>query len=173
MKTLNEQIREKAEHLDRFEPDAGHFENFKSKLNHRKQQKMVWNVFKYAASVSIIALITSLAVVNYPFIENLANLNNTVPEEIENAQFYYTSVIDNKMETIKKLDPQFCFEELEIEPDPNMQLKNEFNSLPINQKMFNVLLIQYQSRIEILDKIIDNLNNVTPLKHKHHENIRS
>jgi len=172
MKDLGDLIKNNKAFFDNSEPQNGHFERFEAKLKAESKKKRFLPktiVFLRVASIAILVVLSSLWLLER-FEDTKKDISIALGEispEYKEVEFYYTRLYDSKIEEfnkVKEIDP-----ELEAE-----LLKNEFQELDSiykalqkelgankeDERIINAMIGYYQTKIEILNQIIFQLNNV-------------
>lgn len=166
-------------HRDSFddqEPDDGHFDRFKSKLNRDKGIVVQFTLanFLKIASIVIIALFSTIWI--YTQSDFSIIKKELYSQEIQEVEFYYTSLMNDKLNEINQFsenDPELKNELLEKEfQDIDFLLKslqNDLKTTPGDERVINAIIHHYQVKVEILNQILTNLNNIKQNKTKNHE----
>jgi len=166
-----------------FEEDAppGHFERFEQRLNQQhirpfyRQRKFYLRV---AAAVVFVLLVGNQVrmYMDRPT-ERPATLSSVSPEYRE-AEFYYTTSIDEGMRHWKRLtaDGEISPEEQDMmkqeiaEFDATYKrLQEELAANPEDERVINAMLELYQTRLSIINLIINKLEDIKKLKENNHD----
>jgi len=153
--------------FDIYEPDEGHFERFKNRLDsttiHLKREK--GNHTKWYLMAASLALLVSLWY-NFKPDQKGFELADVSPE-MKETQSYFTYVINNE---IKEIDLQQNSENKYIIENAlsNVQhLELAYNKLTIelkesgfDKRIINAMIFNFQQRIEILQDILNQINNL-------------
>lgn len=162
-------------------PKSGHKQRFLNKLN--KQGKS--NVIKMNPIRSfwrpIIGIAASVVLLIYVFIgfqkvENTKDLANVSPE-MANTQSFFSNVI---AEELDKLNAETSPEAQILIQDAMNQMKileNEYEKLKLklsesgeDQRVIFAMISNFQSRIEVLQNVLDQIEQVKQLKNYNYEN---
>jgi len=182
-------INENLEELNDNEPREGHFERFESKLKKQNRNKTIsFNlVLKVAA-----AMFFAFLAVNQAFIyfapnqqdteintENVSGMSlASVSSEYEEVEFYYTNAINVGLNQWEDLVEQGLITEDE-QTMMNSELKEfetVFNRLqddletnPNDERVINAMLEYYQTKLSVINMIVNKLNEVKQQKNTNHE----
>jgi hypothetical protein len=154
------------------EPNEGHFERFKAKLEEQPVRKnlFIGRAMRYAAV--IVLLISGVLIYTQTGLFNgnsgaLAESSEIeINEEFSEISNFYDSQIDIKLEEIDQIqckqgtDQRSAIgNDLEELNASYAELKNEYTNDPENQMIQNALINNYQMRLSILDMVVDKLKN--------------
>lgn len=169
--------------FDDAELNIGHVNRFETKLENElgKEKKSFPLHLKIAASIVILLGIGSLFIWNEKTGDSSIktaktnNIENTIP--IDQAEFYYQNELDRQFALIaknfgdttsKKMIEEsiLLIQELKVEYKVlEKELKNTGN-----YQVATAMIINYKSRITVLEQLISKLNNVHQLKNNKDEN---
>ena len=163
------------------EPSEGHFQRFEAKLENDQSRKKViqnaWPFLKIASIVIIVLLSANLAVYLLPG-------KKTTSRQIENREMnetvnFYTVRINSGMSQLKQMADQGIGSELELaqvkkEMDEMDQvhrdLQEEYSKNPDDERVINAMIEYYQTKLNIINTIKSDLENIKTIKNKSHEN---
>ncbi len=175
MINLEEHIREMRESLDNEQPREGHEERFLQKLYSRPVRKLkVRHVLQIAASVAI--LITSGIVLVRISTSGDKVAGREIPASVVEADLYYTSQMDARYEQIRSFnfedmeEKTVLLDELKDLDEYRQQLMNDLEANPEDDRVINALIRHYQIKLEIMDQIIIQLNQIKSETSPNHEN---
>lgn len=164
MDNFEKQIIEMHKELNTDEPYHGHFNRFEMKLNKKKQQALNKQVYLWPAIAAIIVLGFFIL---RPMPENLKKQTtlSQVSEQYAQVEFYYTTAISQQTQKIKTLNEQLgsdnaiklLVNELEEYDQIYEQLCSDLNATPNDQRVINALISYYQTKLEISQKILENI----------------
>ena len=172
MNELGDIIKNNKSFFDKDEPPAGHFERFEKKLNMAKRKKSFYQKsFQYlkVASVAILVIISSLWVIEriIPVNKNKSVALGEISQEYKEVEFYYTQLYQAKLEElnkVKKIDPDLEAElmkkEFEELDSIYRTLQKEAGYNKEDERIINAMIGYYQTKVEILSQIINQLNEV-------------
>jgi hypothetical protein len=175
MINLEDHIRAQRDLLDSEQPREGHEERFLQKLYSKPSPRLqVRHVLQIAASLAI--LITSGIV--------LVNLKKSgdkvasqeVPASVIEADMYYASQMDARYEQIRNFsfedmeEKTLLLDELKDLDKYHQQLMNDLEANPDDDRVISALIRHYQIKLEVMDQIIMQLNQIKSETSKNHEN---
>jgi len=182
MNKLEKQIRANRQNFDSQEPSAGHMERFEQKL--RKQpSRSLFSRIPYALKAAVVLLLVALSSILiyeqariYYANQRVLSLKD-ISNEFGEAEYYYTSLINNKYQEINRLnidDPkqkEMLMIELEEMDKLFHSLQKDFQSNPNDQRVINAMISHYQLKLEVMSQIIRQLEEVNQVnnKYKNHE----
>jgi len=163
------------------EPKAGHKERFIAKLNNADQvitfqpkKKNWWKPLSIAASVAVLCLIT---VGLYNSGQNTDEQVAQISPEVSNTQVYFASLIEDQ---VKLLENESSPEAQKIIGDTMVQLKKlEANYAQLEEDLINggnnkmllsAMIKNFQTRIDLLQEVIDQIETIKNLKNYNDEN---
>lgn len=159
--------------FDISEPSMGHFDRFEKRLSSpKKQQKNNWKWISIAASIVIIFSVWLGQNQQYDGLE-LADIS----PKMEETQDYFTSLIRveiEKINTQKTPENQQLIEDVFQRLD---NLENQYSKLTLDlkesaedQRVIFAMITNYQQRIEVLQNLLEQLDNIKQLKTDNYEN---
>ena len=186
MKTIQDFIRNHRQDFDEGEPRSGHEERFLAKLKLEDQVKRsaqyttIGKWFKIAASVLIIASFGAAiyTIMLRPDQAVLAG-KNTTPDEIREIEYYYTSVSDQKLRTIKEMagsGPEaekvkaMISEQVRELKVSTEALKTEYIEGKKDERVLNAIRNNYRVLNGLLDHVI---NQIDQPRHKIEESSKN
>ncbi|RPD98786.1 hypothetical protein EGM88_06240 [Aureibaculum marinum] len=182
MQNKNEKLEQRVFKLkDQFdieEPEIGHFNRFESKLKGRvaSDHKTNVNIWKWIAIAASIALIFSVGFHNFDKTSNGLELADVSPK-MEETQSFFVSTIKQEL---KQIDLKRNEDNKQIIDDTFTQLEKlekNYNKLTLELKRSNkdrrivyAMIANFQQRIEVLQFLIQQLNELEQLKNIKNEN---
>jgi len=180
MDELKKIIAENRELFNAAEPSAGHFDRFYAKLDQTKikQTQFNWQFTLKVASVAILVLLSGLYVT-----EHIVNyLKDPVytegSKEFSETQAYYTHMVNQKINEINNMDQsinqeqkQMLVREMDEMDEMYKKLQKDLNAMPNDPRIMQAMLQYYQMKMDILNRIIGDLQNVQQLNTPSHENV--
>ncbi|HOO83333.1 MAG TPA: hypothetical protein PLS94_02120 [Prolixibacteraceae bacterium] len=164
MDNFEKQIFEMRNELHTDEPDQGHFDRFEIKLDKGKQKVLLNRTYLWPAIAAIFVLGFFLF---RPATENKQKQTTLgeVSDQYAQVEYYYTTAIQQKTEKIKALNEQLgpdnaiqlLVNELEEYDQVYEQLCTDLNAAPNDQRVINALIAYYQTKLEISQKILENI----------------
>jgi len=169
MKELEDIVQNQRDLFDLQDPPSGHEERFSRKLDrwHRRQHTL-----HYAMNIAAsFVLISSLTISAYLFrkkeaIQQPITGLTQVSNEFRETTQYYDTKLNEKMQQLKSLP---CIDEQQREKmlaevndlDQNdRQLMVELGKDPNNQMIIDAIINQYQTKLEILNKLVNQLSPI-------------
>ncbi len=160
---LEKHIREQRLLLDSDSPREGHEKRFMQKLERQHDNRIKpRHILQIAASVAIILASAFVIISREKSGGKVARAE--VPEKIMEANIYYTSQINDRVEQIN----DFSFEneeektvllhELKEHDIYQQQLISDLKASPEDDRILNALIRHYQIKLEVMDQIIYQLN---------------
>ena len=185
---IEEIILNNLKELNDIEPKEGHFERFQAKLDaQQKKKKITFNlVWKVAAAVVFVLLAVNQANIYFsPDKQNqiLSNNNSgfslaSVSPEYKEVEFYYTNAINvglNQWNTLMA-DGYISAEEQELMDIELSDFETRYKNLqtdlaanPNDERVINAMLEYYQSKLEIINMIVNKLQEVKKQKNNNNE----
>lgn len=169
MSNIEKQIKEQRMLLDSDRPREGHEERFMQKLQGLPKQVPVRRIrfrhaIQVAASVAIIVASATLLLKQDKSGSKVAQ--QEIPEAVIEADFYYTSQVDARYNEISDFDfddteeKALLLDELKDLESYHQQLMNELEANPDDDRVISALIRHYQLKLEVMDQIITQLNQV-------------
>jgi len=167
--------------FDTEEAKAGHQERFFEKLNNanqvvtlQKERKNWWRPLSIAASVAVLSLV---AIGVYNSRPTLDQQVAQISPEVGNTQVYFTSLIEDQ---VKLLENESFPEAQKIIGDTMIQLKKlETNYKQLETDLINggndklilsAMITNFQTRIDLLQEVINQIESIKNLKKYNDEN---
>ncbi|MEM1339521.1 MAG: hypothetical protein AAF717_11035 [Bacteroidota bacterium] len=157
------------------EPKAGHQERFLSKLNQSRgvvalpvSKRSWWKPLSIAASIALVA------VLGWQLVDSKPTIKEQVVEiapEVSETEFYFASLIEEQVQLLKKEDAP---ETAKLVADTLAQLeKLEADYTALEQELvnggnskllLNAMITNFQTRIDLLREVLDNIETIKTLK---------
>lgn len=186
---IEELIAKNIEALNDNEPMEDHFARFEEKLKaQHKKRSISWNlVLKVAAVVVFALLVTNQAYIYFsPNSQRMIASSNkntdvslsTVSPEYEEVEFYYTTSINSGLNQWNTLSEEGLISE---EEDAMMQselkeferlyknLQSDLAANPNDERVINAMLEFYQTKLSLINMIVNKLEDVKQQKNNHDE----
>ena len=184
-------IQNNLDELNDNEPMDGHFERFEAKLKaQNKTRKISLNfILKVAAAVVFVFLATNQAFIYFsPNSQGLILTANNKPEvtlasvspEYKEVEFYYTTSINTGLDQWNELnnagyisDEEQAIMQDELKEFENLykSLQNDLSANPNDERVINAMLEFYQTKLSLINMIVNKLEEVKQQKNNHDENI--
>lgn len=179
MPTIDDIIKKNREAFSDSEPEAGHIERFRVKLEAVKPLgKESWFqryniVIKIAAAIVVFIGITSIIYTDsFSIMRNTLTakfFNTKIPQELAEVMQYYNVITDKKMNQIGQLAvsedeakrvKEMAGDELKSLEASENELEKEYALNPGNERIMNALMLNQRKRAEILDKILTTMKQI-------------
>jgi hypothetical protein len=163
------------------EPQDGHFERFAERLRmaESKRKSIQLTPFLKVAAVLVIILLSANL---YVFLRNPKTMvKETVASksDLGEASFYYTNSINNGIRDLEKMANEGIGSQKELAQIKHelsemdslfVNLQAEYKANPNDERIINAMIEYYQTKLDIVNTIKTDLENVKHLKRKNHEN---
>jgi hypothetical protein len=183
MDELKQYIGENRSQFDNLEPSEGHFDRFQEMLQtlevepEKKIVSMNFSRLLKVASVCLLMVLSGLYVYDNWFARDSINAIQLEGEQYEAQQFYMYQV-SQKVQTVEELsrilpegDKSLLFDELNSMDEVIADLQEQLNAMPGDPRIIEALLKHYKTKLDILNAIIKDLNDVKQLKTKRYETV--
>ncbi|MFV0376993.1 MAG: hypothetical protein ACK5JD_06775 [Mangrovibacterium sp.] len=176
------------ENKNAFEEDApeGHFERFEQRLKKQQQPPAGNHKKKYLQIAAAAAFVLLLGNQLRMYLQQAVvqpetygfSLSSISPEYGE-VEYYYTSTWDKSMSHWQKLvanglisteEQQLLKDEMNEFDQTYQKLQQELKSKPDDERIINAMLELYQTRLAIINLIIEKLENLKKEKETKYEN---
>lgn len=180
MDELNKILREHHAEFEE-EPATGHFDRFEEKLrlSESKRKSLHLSPFLKVAAVLVIVLLSANLFVYLRNPKPKVQETAVIKSDLGEAAFYYTNSINNGIRDLEKMAGEGIGSKQEIvqikhelsEMDSLfMNLQQEYKANPNDERIINAMIEYYQTKLDIVNTIKSDLENVKQLKRKKHEN---
>ncbi|MDY7395598.1 hypothetical protein UMM65_10120 [Aureibaculum sp. 2210JD6-5] len=175
---LEEKFLELRDQFDTEEPEVGHFLRFEERLAKQKPEKPKWNptTWKWLAVAASIALIFSIGFNTFKPEPKGLELADVSPE-MQETQSFFVSTIQNEL---KQVASKRNADNKEVIDDALAQLdilEKEYESLKVELKTSNednrviyAMIANFQQRIEVLQFLLQQIDEIEQLKIQQNEN---
>ena len=178
MTEFEKYIKEQRMQLDSDHPRKGHEERFLQKLDKQSAQRPVRKIrfrhyIQVAASLAII-LTSAVVLIKYSGGEDRL-AGKEIPAAMMEADIYYASQVDAKYDQISefnfenKEDKTVLLNELKDLESYHQQLMKDLEANPDDDRVINALIRHYQVKLDVMDQIIIQLNQVKSVTSENHE----
>ena len=169
MNDIEKQIKEQRLLLDSDRPREGHEDRFMQKLESLPKQSphrriRFRHAIQVAASVAIILTSAILLVRKDKSGDKVAQ--QEIPAAVMEADFYYTSQVDARYNEIRDFDfddaeeKALLLNEMKDLESYHQQLMKDLEANPDDDRVVSALIRHYQLKLEVMDQIITQLNQV-------------
>ncbi len=177
---LEELFRKLENDFDFEEPRAGHQERFLDKLNHTKgvvtltKKQNWWKPLSIAASIALIAFLGWQVIDFEPTIKEQVV---KIAPEVSETEFYFASLIEQQVQLLKKEKSPETAKLVDDTLEQLGKLEADYKALEqdlINggnsKLLLNAMITNFQTRIDLLQEVLDNIETIKNLKPEHDAN---
>lgn len=171
------------EHRAEFEeePKEGHFDRFGERLRLSGSKQKRWHIspFLKVAAVLIIVLLSANLVIHFRVTKPKDKETLVLKSDLREASFYYTNSINNGIRDLEQMAKEGIGSKQEIVQIKQelsgmdslfVNLQQEYKTNPNDERIINAMIEYYQTKLDIVNTIKADLENVKQLKRKNHEN---
>ena len=152
--------------FDSDEPGREHFDRFNERLSARKPGRTirVRHVLQVAASIAVILASAWVIFDKSKSGDKVAATD--MPAEVFEAEVYYMRQVDDKYREIEGFqfdsdqEKALLLEELKDLDVYQQKLISDLEANPTDERVINAMIRHYQLKLEIMDQIIDQLNQI-------------
>ena len=163
------------------EPRGGHFERFNHRLNaaEPKRKNSLFTPFVKVAAVVVIILLSANLFIALRNHKPEVKVTEATKTDFGEAAIYYTSKINLGIRDLEKMAGEGIGSKQEViqikhelsEMDSLfVHLKQEYKNNPNDERIINAMIEYYQTKLDIVNTIKTDLENVKQLKNTKHEN---
>lgn len=172
-KNLEDFIRQHRSAFEEEGPGAQLWTKLEQQLAPPGKNRVVQMLGRHWLKVAAVLVLVVNSVMIYQFLQmkKAQSLNNVSPE-LQEAKMYYTTQIEQRLEAINGypaavlgLD-SIARKELELRNDTYQVLEAELAQNPGNERIKAAMVRYYQLKLDLLDKILDELRDKQPVKSK-------
>jgi uncharacterized protein YneF (UPF0154 family) len=173
---LEQRIQELQGQFDLMEPEAGHFDRFRSRMEEAPNRKP--SVRRLVATLAIAAslLLFGGVWIGY-FISSQGMELSQVSTEMAETESYFIATIERELQA---LEDQRDTDTEQIISDALSQMKRledhydtlriELQENPDNEQIIHAMIANFQSRITLLQDVLNQIEQHKELKNPNHEN---
>jgi hypothetical protein len=178
MSDIEKQIKEQRLLLDSDQPRKGHEDRFLQKLERLPGQKPVRRIrFRHALQVaaSVAIILTSAIVLVRQDKSGNKVAQQEIPAAVMEAEVYYVSQVDERYNEIREFDfddaeeKALLLDEMKDLESYHKQLMKDLEANPDDDRVVSALIRHYQLKLEVMDQIITQLNQVKSETSENHE----
>ncbi|MEA2107502.1 MAG: hypothetical protein U9P82_12435 [Bacteroidota bacterium] len=185
MKDLEKIINENRSVFDSFEPDEGHFDRFEQKLKqlHKSKSKTFTLGFMLkAAVVTLLVVLSGLWVYDKTFTPTAVKDGIALREislEYSEVELYYTRMVNQKYSEINDFSfidstqKEMLMKELNEMDSIYENLKKDLTLNPNDERVINAMIQHYQLKVEVMNQILGQLQQVKNIEQQKSENYES
>jgi len=162
---LEKHIKEQRPLLDADAPAEGHEDRFRLMLEQRPVRRVNFrHVLQVAASIAVILASAVVLIRSNRSGDKIAE--HEIPASVIEADQYYSTQVDNRVEQIKEFDfndadeKMILLDELEELDIYQHQLMFDLETNPGDERVINALIKHYQVKLDVMDQIIYQLNQL-------------
>ena len=159
----------------------GHFDRFAERLKvaESKRKGIQLTPFLKVAAVLVIVLLSANLYVHFRNPKSGIKETAATKSDLGEASFYYTNSINNGIRDLEKMANEGIGSHKELvqikhelsEMDSLfVNLQTEYKANPNDKRIINAMIEYYQTKLDIVNTIKTDLENVKYLKGKKHEN---
>jgi len=176
--TIDQLFENRNGEFDVHKTPEGHQHRFLNKLNtpQSKESKPSHYLKRVIAIAAVLAVIVTISGLFINTNETTADLASVSPE-MEQTQSFFTSTINNELKTLKgfnapntKVLVQDALKQLEILEDKYELLKRDLVDSGNDKRVIYAMISNFQSRIELLEHVINKIEEVKNLNTQKNEN---
>jgi len=169
MSNIEKQIKEQRLLLDSDRPREGHEDRFQQKLERLPKRGPVRRIrFRHAIQVaaSVAIILTSAVLLVRQDKSGSQVAQQEIPAAVMEADFYYASQVDARYNEIQDFDfsdaeeKSVLLDELKGLESLHKQLMKDLEANPDDDRVVSALIRHYQLKLEVMDQIITQLNQV-------------
>ena len=178
MSNIEKQIKEQRLLLDSDRPREGHEDRFRQKLERLPVGRPISRIrFRHAIQVaaSVAIILTSAIVLIRTDKSGSKVAQQEIPAAVMEAEFYYASQVDARYDEISGFDfgdaeeKAVLLNELKDLENYHQQLMKDLEANPDDDRVVSALIRHYQLKLEVMDQIITQLNQVKSAISENHE----
>lgn len=171
---LEKHIKEQRLLLDADIPAEGHEDRFRQLLEQRPVKRVKFrHVLQVAASIAVILASSVVLIRSNQSGDKIAE--QTIPASVMEADHYYSTQVDYRVDQIRQFDfndaeeKEVLLGELEELDSYQKQLMKDLEANPDDERVISALIKHYQVKLEVMDQIIYQLNQLKTETAKKHE----
>ena len=180
MNKLEQQITANRQKFDSQEPPSGHMVRFERKIKARTPRSLFSRIPYAVKAAAILLLVALSSILIYEQARMFYQSNRMVSlqdisEEFGEAEAYYTTLINHKYQEINRLnldDPkqkEMLITELEEMDKLFHSLQRDFQANPTDMRVINAMISHYQLKLDVMNQILKQLEEVKQTNIIYHE----
>jgi hypothetical protein len=176
MTDFEKYIKEQRMQLDSDQPRQGHEERFLQKLDRLPEAPVRKIRFRHALQVAAsLAIILTSAVLLIRLSNGDELAGKEIPAAMMEADIYFASQVDDKYKQISEFsfddeeEKTVLLNELSDLESYHQQLMGDLEANPDDDRVINALIRHYQVKLEVMDQIIIQLNQIKSETSEKHE----
>ncbi len=164
MKLFKDFLKNSIEEFNDYLTDDNHFERFEKKLKKRSRNLQI-SVLKYAAVILPILFVLSLVFIDNSNSDKAKSISNQkYTSELIEVESYFNNKIEKQIEEFENLkcfvnesEKQQILKDLKEIDESIDYLTFEFANNVQNEKIFHAIIVNYKSKEEILDQVLNQI----------------
>jgi hypothetical protein len=173
-KSFEDFIRQHRPDFEEHGPGPGVWAQLEKELMPPKKETIIRRLGRNWVKAAAVLVLVVNSVVIYQFLQmkKAQHLENVSPE-LQDARMYYTSQIEERLSAIKSYPSSVvgldstARKELELRNETYQVLETELIQNPGNERIKAAMVHYYQLKLDLLDKILDELKEKQPGIQKH------
>ena len=175
-KSLEDFIRQHRSAFEEEGPRPGLWTQLEKELHPPKKNKVIQMLGRHwlKAAAILVLVVNSVMIIQFLQMKKAQPLNSISPE-LQEASMYYTTQIEQRLEAIRAYPASVlgldsaARKELELRNDTYQLLEAELIQNPGNERIKAAMVRYYQLKLDLLDKILDELRTKQPVRQKQSE----
>lgn len=175
MNDLENHIKKQRHLLDADKPREGHEDRFREKLAYQPVRRVNFrHVLQVAASIAVILASAFVLIRTNKSGDKVAV--HEIPASVIEADNYYSTQVDYKVDQIREFEfdnveeKVVLLDELEELDIFHQQLMKDLEANPEDERVINALINHYKVKLDVMDQIIYQLNQLKTETDKNNEN---
>lgn len=172
-KSFEEFIRQHRPDFEGPGPRPALWDQLEQQLAPRKKGKVISLLARHWLKVAVVLVLVMNTIMIHEFLQwkKQPQLVNVSPE-LQDAKMYYTTQIEQRLQAIKAYPPasvgldSVARRELELRNGTYQVLETELLQNPGNERIKAALVRYYQLKLDLLDKILEELREKQPVTQK-------
>lgn len=162
-KEIENIIRKNKSFFDSEEPSLDHFKKFKIKISSYKfknKNKSI-KIFRYAAAATVLLLI-SFSIYYFQIEEPNTTKLSDISQKYYEVENYYLEQLEIKLKELNNKSPdtyKAFVKDMKVIDDAYISLQKELYLNPDNEFIIELMMVNYKTRIEIIERINNRLDN--------------
>jgi hypothetical protein len=174
MDQLEKIFKENRDQFDHAEPEAGHFNRFREKIDNKRPRGRKFFTYLKAASIALLVVLSSLWMY-----DNLVSRTDSrdgislgeISPEYRDAEIYYTRMVESKYDEIDNyrfpedtIQKEILRKELSDMDVMYKNLQKELQNNPKDERLIHAMIEHYELKIDVMNQILDQLKQIKDLE---------
>ncbi|MEM7102417.1 MAG: hypothetical protein AAF502_04730 [Bacteroidota bacterium] len=174
---LDKFMRENRAAFDAAEPDSMIWDNIEKAITPAGQSKVV-NIWGYARVAAVAILLLTIGAIGGSYFSGSAYQSpglvmQDLSTEYAEAEAYYVSQINQKMDQIKTFDlSESVVEDIQSLNDEFNSLRSKLGDEVTDEVIISAMIENYKTKIRILERVVDRMEKSEQEKTKHNDEIQ-